>query len=38
MQQFHARLATGAGMAQALAESTAADPLRRPFVCFGSGG
>ncbi|HWO68474.1 MAG TPA: CHAT domain-containing tetratricopeptide repeat protein [Umezawaea sp.] len=33
---FHAGLAAGAPAPLALARAVAADPLRRPFVCFGS--
>ncbi|WNV81980.1 CHAT domain-containing protein [Umezawaea sp. Da 62-37] len=36
MTLFYQGLATGRTTAQALAEATAPDPLRRPFVCFGS--
>jgi hypothetical protein len=37
MVDYHARLATGTRPAVALAESVAADPLRRPFICLGAG-
>ncbi|MBP2338644.1 tetratricopeptide (TPR) repeat protein [Saccharothrix coeruleofusca] len=37
MADFHRALATGAPPAVALAEAVAVDPLRRPFVCLGSG-
>ncbi|KAA2262437.1 CHAT domain-containing protein [Solihabitans fulvus] len=37
MDEFHRLLAVGVDTAAALAEACAADPLRRPFVCFGSG-
>ncbi|MBB4968783.1 CHAT domain-containing protein [Saccharothrix violaceirubra] len=37
MDVFHELLSSGAPAAAALAEATASDPLRRPFVCFGSG-
>ncbi|MFD1152257.1 CHAT domain-containing protein, partial [Saccharothrix hoggarensis] len=36
MEAFHKLLAEGKPAAHALAEATAVDPLRRPFVCFGS--
>lgn len=36
MTQYHRRLANG-DSAAALAETTAADPLRRPFICLGAG-
>ncbi|MGW4114300.1 CHAT domain-containing protein [Actinosynnema sp. NPDC004786] len=35
MATFHAAVATGKPLPHALAEATATDPLRRPFVCFG---
>jgi CHAT domain-containing protein len=37
MADFHRNLAGGASPAVALAEAVAVDPLRRPFVCLGSG-
>lgn len=37
MESFYKQLASGRPAAHALAEATAVDPLRRPFVCFGSG-
>ena len=37
MADFHRTLAGGASPAVALAEAVAVDPLRRPFVCLGSG-
>jgi tetratricopeptide (TPR) repeat protein len=37
MADYHARLASGLTPATALAEATAADPLRRPFICLGAG-
>ncbi|MBW4716585.1 CHAT domain-containing protein [Saccharothrix obliqua] len=37
MADFHHNLAAGASPAVALAEAIAVDPLRRPFVCLGSG-
>ncbi|GAA3461693.1 CHAT domain-containing protein [Saccharothrix longispora] len=37
MADFHRHLAGGARPAVALADAVAADPLRRPFVCLGSG-
>jgi hypothetical protein len=37
MADYHARLASGAAPATALAQATAADPLRRPFICLGAG-
>ncbi|WP_407690742.1 CHAT domain-containing protein [Saccharothrix syringae] len=37
MADFHRNLAGGASPAVALADAVAADPLRRPFVCLGSG-
>ncbi|GAA1336357.1 CHAT domain-containing protein [Saccharothrix algeriensis] len=37
MADFHHNLAAGASPAVALAEAVAVDPLRRPFVCLGSG-
>ncbi len=36
MGTFHKLLADGKPVSHALAEATAADPLRRPFVCFGA--
>ncbi|MEU5697116.1 CHAT domain-containing protein [Actinosynnema sp. NPDC020468] len=36
METFHKQLAAGTPAATALAEATAVDPLRRPFVCYGS--
>ncbi|WP_433264281.1 CHAT domain-containing protein [Actinosynnema sp. CS-041913] len=37
MADFHRNLAAGASPAVALADAVAVDPLRRPFVCLGSG-
>ncbi|WP_307849407.1 CHAT domain-containing protein [Qaidamihabitans albus] len=37
MTDLHRRLAAGTSPAVALAEATAVDPLRRPFLCLGSG-
>lgn len=37
MADFHRRLASGTSPARALAEATADDPLRRPFICLGAG-
>ncbi|MFL6144752.1 MAG: CHAT domain-containing protein [Labedaea sp.] len=37
MADYHTRLASGAAPAAALAQATAADPLRRPFICLGAG-
>jgi tetratricopeptide (TPR) repeat protein len=37
MGDYHRGLAMGASPAVALAEAIAVDPLRRPFVCLGSG-
>ncbi|MFI9813480.1 CHAT domain-containing protein [Saccharothrix variisporea] len=37
MDYYHRRLAAGAQPALALADAIAVDPLRRPFVCLGSG-
>lgn len=37
MDDYHRRLAAGAKPAVALADAIAVDPLRRPFVCLGSG-
>ncbi|WP_184923991.1 CHAT domain-containing protein [Saccharothrix ecbatanensis] len=37
MADFHRNLAGGASPAVALADAVAVDPLRRPFVCLGSG-
>ncbi|HWE92267.1 MAG TPA: CHAT domain-containing protein [Pseudonocardiaceae bacterium] len=36
MADYHQRLALGAPPATALAEATATEPLRRPFVCLGA--
>jgi hypothetical protein len=36
MADYHRLLATGAPPAVALAEATAVDPFRRPFVCLGA--
>ncbi|XVS64933.1 CHAT domain-containing protein [Actinosynnema sp. CA-299493] len=36
MGAFHKLLADGKPVSHALAEAIAADPLRRPFVCFGA--
>ncbi|TQM81478.1 CHAT domain-containing protein [Saccharothrix saharensis] len=36
MGTFHKLLSDGKPLSHALAEATAADPLRRPFVCFGA--
>ncbi|WP_238598754.1 CHAT domain-containing protein [Saccharothrix sp. ALI-22-I] len=36
METFHKLLAEGKSASHALAEATAVDPLRRPFVCFGA--
>lgn len=36
MADYHRRLAAGAPPAVALAEASAVDPLRRPFVCLGA--
>jgi tetratricopeptide (TPR) repeat protein len=38
MADYHRLLAAGLAPAAALAEATAADPLRRPFVCLGASG
>ncbi|MQA11457.1 MAG: CHAT domain-containing protein [Pseudonocardiaceae bacterium] len=38
MADLHGRLAAGTSPAVALAEATAVDPFRRPFLCLGSGG
>jgi len=38
MDTFHKLLGEGKPAAHALAEATALDPLRRPFVCLGFGG
>ncbi|GDY30229.1 CHAT domain-containing protein [Gandjariella thermophila] len=38
MADYHRLLATGRAPAAALAEATAANPLRRPFVCLGASG
>jgi tetratricopeptide (TPR) repeat protein len=37
MADYHRRLASGTQPARALAEATAADPLRRPFILLGAG-
>jgi tetratricopeptide (TPR) repeat protein len=37
MTDLHRRMASGTSPALALAESTAVDPLRRPFLCLGAG-
>jgi tetratricopeptide (TPR) repeat protein len=37
MADYHSRLASGAAPSAALAQATAADPLRRPFICLGAG-
>lgn len=37
MTDLHRRLADGTTPAVALAEATAVDPLRRPFLCLGAG-
>ena len=37
MDDYHRSLAAGARPAVALADAIAVDPLRRPFVCLGSG-
>jgi tetratricopeptide (TPR) repeat protein len=37
MADYHRLLAGGAAPAEALARTIAADPYRRPFVCFGAG-
>ncbi|MEV7549207.1 CHAT domain-containing protein [Amycolatopsis sp. NPDC089917] len=37
MAELHRRLASGTAPALALAKATAADPLRRPFLCLGAG-
>ncbi|HKS44620.1 MAG TPA: CHAT domain-containing protein [Amycolatopsis sp.] len=37
MADLHRRLASGTSPALALAQSTAVDPLRRPFLCLGAG-
>lgn len=37
MISYHQRLAAGTRPAVALAESVAADPFRRPFICLGAG-
>jgi tetratricopeptide (TPR) repeat protein len=37
MSDLHLQLASGVAPAVALAEATAVDPLRRPFLCLGSG-
>jgi CHAT domain-containing protein/tetratricopeptide (TPR) repeat protein len=37
MDDYHRALVRGASPAVALADAVAVDPIRRPFVCFGSG-
>jgi len=37
MTAYHRRVASGISPARALAEATAADPLRRPFILLGAG-
>ncbi|GAB2993248.1 CHAT domain-containing protein [Saccharothrix stipae] len=37
MHDYHQALATGMSPARALAKAVAVDPLRRPFICVGSG-
>ncbi len=37
MNDYHSQLALGAPAATALAEATAVDPFRRPFICLGAG-
>jgi tetratricopeptide (TPR) repeat protein len=37
MTDYHRRVASGVSPARALAEATAADPLRRPFILLGAG-
>ncbi|WP_433470796.1 CHAT domain-containing protein [Saccharomonospora azurea] len=37
MTDLHTRLAAGRSPAVALAEATAVDPFRRPFLCLGAG-
>jgi CHAT domain-containing protein len=37
MDDYHRGLAVGASPAVALADAVAVDPMRRPFVCLGSG-
>ncbi|TVT50734.1 CHAT domain-containing protein, partial [Amycolatopsis rhizosphaerae] len=37
MTQLHRRMAEGTSPAVALAEATAVEPLRRPFLCLGAG-
>lgn len=37
MSDLHRRLSSGTSPALALAEATAVDPLRRPFLCLGAG-
>ncbi|MGB3443542.1 MAG: CHAT domain-containing protein [Actinophytocola sp.] len=37
MTDYHRRVASGISPARALAEATAADPLRRPFILLGAG-
>lgn len=37
MRDLYRGLATGKPMAEALADAIAADPLRRPFICLGTG-
>ncbi|HEX4221229.1 MAG TPA: CHAT domain-containing protein, partial [Pseudonocardiaceae bacterium] len=36
MADYHRRLAAGAPPATALADATAVDPFRRPFICLGA--
>lgn len=38
MADYHRRLAAGAAPATALADATAVDPFRRPFICLGASG
>jgi CHAT domain-containing protein len=37
MNDYHRQLAAGAPAATALAQATAVDPFRRPFICLGAG-
>jgi hypothetical protein len=37
MTDYHRRVASGVSPARALAEATAQDPLRRPFILLGAG-
>jgi hypothetical protein len=37
MTAYHRRVASGTSPAHALAEATATDPLRRPFILLGAG-